>query len=61
MFTEGHLKRGYCSGDSDMSGEDHNCLLLLIPGLSSGYISHFSVLPQERADVNYIETRQHFI
>jgi hypothetical protein len=37
VSTEGHYKRGDCSGVHHMGRENHNYLLLLIPSLSLRY------------------------
>jgi hypothetical protein len=50
-----------CSGGRDMGGENHNHLLLLIPGLSLRHIFLSSIFPQAHTTVNFIEAHFYFI
>jgi hypothetical protein len=52
--TKGRLKKsGDCSGGHHVGGENHNHLILLIPGFSLRDIFRSSVFPQAHTNVNF--------
>jgi hypothetical protein len=61
VSAKGHLKNRWLLLGAIVSGESHNCLLLLVSDLGVGYIICSPVLPQAHTNVNFIETHFHFI